>query len=171
MSRLLPFFLILLLALGGCASDQQKAETFIREGKAYFEKQEYAKAEIQLKNAVKLEPESAEAFHLLAQAYMQQKNVQKAFTTFLRLEQLEPDNLETKLQLASFYFLAQKWIEAEKKVEQVLAVDPDNIKGLYLKAGILGSKKEGFDTLEPIYDRILALDSKQIKAMLVLARI
>jgi hypothetical protein len=29
-------FLILFLALGGCASDQQKADTFIREGKAYF---------------------------------------------------------------------------------------------------------------------------------------
>ena len=171
MSRVLPFLLILFITLEGCASDQQKADTFIREGKAYFEKQEYAKAEIQLKNAVKLEPESIEALQLLAQAYLQQKNTQKAFTTVLRLEQLEPDNLETKLQLASFYFLAQEWVEAEKKVAQVLAVDPDNIEGLYLKAGILGSKKEGFDTLEPIYDRILSLDAKQIKAMLVLARI
>ena len=98
--------MILFITLGGCASDHQKADAFIREGKAYFEKQEYVKAEIQLKNAVKLAPESTEALHLLAQVYLQQKNPQKAFTSFLRLEQLEPDNLETKLQLASFYFLA-----------------------------------------------------------------
>lgn len=56
-------------------------------------------------------------------------------------------------------------------MEQVLAADPDNITGLYLKAGILGSKKAGLETLEPIYDRILALDPKQTKAMLLLARI
>ena len=61
MNRLLPFFLIFFIALQGCASEQEKADTFIREGTAYFEKQEYAKAEIQLKNAIKLTPDSAQA--------------------------------------------------------------------------------------------------------------
>lgn len=112
---LVTLFLIFFIALQGCASEQEKADTFIREGNAYFEKQEYAKAEIQLKNALKLTPDSVQAYHLLAQAYLKQKKAQEAFGTFLRLEQLEPDNLETKLQLASIYFLANKNSEAEKK--------------------------------------------------------
>ena len=152
-------------------SDQQNAETYIQDGKAYFEKQEYAKAEIQLKNAVKLLPDSAEAYHLLARTYLEEKKGQEAFNTFLRLEQLEPDNLDTKLQIASFLVLAKKWPEAETRVTQVLTVDPDNIQGLYLKAGILGSQKEPLDTLVDIYEQILSLDSRQTKAMMILARI
>jgi tetratricopeptide (TPR) repeat protein len=165
------FFFTLFFLFAGCSSDQQKAEDFIKEGKAYFEKEEYDKAKIQLKNAIQLIPASLEAYQLLAQTSLKLGDAQEAFSTFLRLEQLEPENLETKIQVASFYLLAKKRIEAEKRVDEVLAKSPDNIKALYLYAGILSSKKEAIEKITQIYDKILELDPKQVKAMLVLARV
>ena len=93
MKRFCILGLVVLFLISGCASDQQKAEKFIKEGKAFVEKQDYAKAVIQLKNAVKLDPKSAEAYRLLAQVHLQQKNPQDAFAAFLRLEQLEPASI------------------------------------------------------------------------------
>ena len=167
----ISFLFFFLFANAGFSSDQKKAENFIKEGKAYFENQEYGKAKIQLKNALQLLPTSIEAYQLLARTSLKLGDAQEVFSTFLRLEQLEPENLETKIQLASFYLLAKKRIEAEKRINEVLAKNPDNIKALYLHAGVLSSKKDEIEKIQKVYDRILELDPKQVKAMLVLARI
>ncbi|RLB89493.1 MAG: pilus assembly protein PilF, partial [Deltaproteobacteria bacterium] len=165
------FIFIFLFLIAGCSSDQEKAENFIKEANTYFEQQDYNKAKIQIKNAINLSPESIEAYTLLIQTNLKLKEAQEAFSALLRLEQLDPDNLETKIQLASFYLLGKKRIEAEKKIEEVLAKDPDNIQGLYLHAGALASKKEEIETVKQVYVKILELDPKQSKAMVVLARI
>lgn len=163
-------FLLFFLA-AGCSSDEKKSVNFIKEGKAYFDKQEYDKAKIQLKNAINLDPKSLEANQILAQTYLKLGDAQEAFSAFLRLEQLEPENLETKIQVASFYLLAQKRIEAETRIDAVLAKTPDDIKALYLHAGVLSSKKEDIEKIRQVYDKIIELDPKQVKALLILARI
>ncbi len=165
----LSFLLLFLIA--GCSSDQQKADNFMKEANAYFEKQDYDKAKIQLKNAIKLDPKSIDAHQLLAKTNLKLENAQEAFSTLLRLEQLDSENLETKIQLASFYLLAKKRIEAEKRIEAVLAKDPNNIQALYLHAGVLAAKKEEIKNIKQVYEKIIELDPKQSKALLVLARI
>ena len=52
-------FVIALLA--GCASDEEKAQTLLEEGRTYFEQQDYDKAKIQFQNVLQLDPESIQA--------------------------------------------------------------------------------------------------------------
>ncbi len=155
----------------GCTSDQKKMETYISEADAYYEKGNYNKALIQLKNAVKLNPESIQAQSLLAKTYLNLKDLPSAYKTYLRLEQLEPDNLDTKIQLAGFNLLSKNYSDAQKQVAFILEKDPTHIKALYLKAGILVAKKETPDTVKPIYKTIIDLDPNQAKAHIALSSI
>src|SRR3989339_1805668 len=175
MNRLsVKFFIVLVfigLLLSGCASDEKKAQNFLKEAQGYFEKEDYAKAKIQIQNAVKLMPNSVEAQDLLSKVYLKLGDAQETFKTFLRLEQLAPENTEYKLQVASFYLLSKERQESERRVNEVLEKEPENIKALYLHAGILGTKKEDLASVKAVYEKILGIDKNQTKALLVIAKI
>ena len=141
------FFICFFLLICGCSSNEKKKEEFLSEGKVYFEKQEYKKAVIQLKNAIKIDPESIEAYKMLAQSYFKSGQAREAFSTYLRLEQLDPENLEIKIKLATFYLFGKKNQEAESRVNQVLLKEPENIEALYLQAAILNANKDKLDTI------------------------
>ena len=157
--------------LTGCSSDEKKVENFLSEAQSYFDNEEYQKAVIQLRNAIQIDNTSAEAYNLLAKTHLKLGDAQETFKTYLRLEQIEPDNLDHKIQVASFYLLAQKRIEAERRVDEVLEKEPDNIKALYLHAGTLSAKKEDLQLIEDVYQKILNIDKNQAKAHHILARI
>ncbi|MFA5904588.1 MAG: hypothetical protein WC836_11700, partial [Desulfobacula sp.] len=73
MNRPSSKFFVILILIGflfmGCSSDEKKAQTFLKEAQGYFEKADYAKAKIQIQNAVKLVPNSVEAHDLLSKIY------------------------------------------------------------------------------------------------------
>ena len=139
-----------LFLIFGCSTDEKKKETFLSDGKAYFEKQEYSKAVIQLKNVTKIDPRSIEAYTLLSEIHLKTGESREAFSVLLKLEQLEPENMETKLKLATFYLLGKQVFETQSRVDYVLSKEPDNIEALYLHAGILSYKKEEFKKIKEV---------------------
>jgi len=157
--------------MAGCASDQEKTQKFLTESQAYFDSGEYNKADIQVKNAIKLSPQSVAAYELLAKIQLKLGKGREAFNAFVKIEELAPDNLKNKIQVASFFLLGKNIEEAEKRVSRVLEKEPDNIDALYLQGGILTQKKEPLDKIEKNYLRILEIDNTQAKALLLLARL
>ncbi len=157
----------------GCSSDQEKVENFIKEGQTYLDQKEYGKANIQLKNALELDPQSVAAYKVFVKLYMAQKDIQKTFQTLMTLEKLDPEDLDTKMQLASIYMMSgeSEWSKAKTRIDQVLKKDPDNIKALSLQASILILEKQPVDTIANLYERILTLDPSDAYAMVMLARI
>ncbi len=67
----------------GCSSDQEKIENFIKEGQTYLGQKEYGKANIQLQNALELNPKSVAAYKVFVKLHMAQKDIQKTFQTLL----------------------------------------------------------------------------------------
>ncbi|MCP3873499.1 MAG: hypothetical protein GY699_10150, partial [Desulfobacteraceae bacterium] len=169
--KYLTIFLISTLLIFGCSSDKKKTDQFLSEGKAYIEKQEFKKAVIQLKNAIKIDSKSIEANKLLVQAYLKLGNPEELFKAYLRLEQLEPENLDTKLKVATIYLLGNKTTEATSRMDLVLSKEPENIDALFLHAGILGQKKEDISSIEQVYDKIINIDPAQTKAHMMLSKI
>lgn len=160
-----------LLLFSGCTSDESKFQNFMTDANGFYESGDYDKAVIQLKNALKIQNRSKDANDLLSKIYLKQGNAQEAFKTFIRLEQIDPDNLEYQIQLASFHLLAKNRTEAETRVEKVLSKEPDNIKALYLKAGVLSLHKRGVEEIEPVYLKIIRLDPEQDRAHFSLAQL
>ncbi|MFH2091750.1 MAG: tetratricopeptide repeat protein [Pseudomonadota bacterium] len=162
---------IILLLFSGCASDQSKVDTFLSEAQTYFDSGEYQKAIIQIKNAISIKTDSEKAYTLLSQAYLKLGNGQEAFKAFSRLEQIDVENLEYKIQMASFFLLSKNKLEAEKRVNYILAKDPDHIQALFLRAGLLSMDKQDIDSIQQIYQKILTIDPKQARAHMALAQI
>ncbi|WDP90167.1 MAG: tetratricopeptide repeat protein [Desulfobacter sp.] len=171
LKRIIPVFLILSTLIWGCASEQKKTDSYISEAEAYFQTGEYEKALIQLKNAIKLAPESIKAHTLMAKTHLKLKDAPNAYKTLLRLEQLAPEDLDTKLELAGFAILAKDLTQARKRVDFILEKNPDHIKALYLNAGLIAREKALPESMAGIYRRILELDPKQVRAHIALAGI
>ncbi len=159
------------LLLSGCASDKSKVDNYLSEAQGFFDKGEFQKAIIQLKNAIGIQNDSEKAYDLLSKSYMKLGNGQEAFKAFSRLEQIDPDNLDYKLQTASFYLLGKNKDEAERRVDAVLAKEPENIQALYLHTGIMSLDKADLKEIKKVYLHILDIDSSQSRAHLALAQL
>ena len=48
--------LFMSIVVSGCASDEEKKQSHLEKGQAYFDKGEYKSAELELKNAVQIDP-------------------------------------------------------------------------------------------------------------------
>ena len=155
----------------GCASDQEKTKKFLDQGQSAYDSGQYGEAVIQVKNAIKLSPRSIAAHKLLAKVYLKQGDARQTFNTLLKLEQLDPNDLDNTARVASFYLLGRQPDEAKKRVDQVLAKNPDHVQALFLRAGLLSADAQNLDQIKTVYTRILDIDPKQARAHLALARI
>ena len=151
------FWVIFLVSACSPEKEKDKSAEYLSSGKAYFEKEAYDNARIQLINAVNANPDSIEARKLLAETYLKTDNAQGAFTEYLRLEQLEPGNVETLTRLAAFFLAGKKSPEAKRRIEEILKIDPKNIDGLYLEAGVLALEKAPVEDLMEKYQNILII--------------
>ncbi len=157
-------------SVAACASSEEKKIEFFEKGKAFFESGEYKTAEIELKNALQIDPRFVEAHRVLGETYLKLGQAREAFQQFGQLEQLEPDNLEAKRKLATFFFLGKRFEDAAERVDAVLAENPDDIEMLYLKSGLLQQAGDVAAAAE-VFEKIVTLDPAQTRAYMALAQI
>jgi Tfp pilus assembly protein PilF len=77
MKASLKFFFILVAFCFtlGCQSKQEKKEAFFHSADKYYAQKEYKKAEIELKNAIKIDPQYVQANYLLAETMVKLGNL------------------------------------------------------------------------------------------------
>jgi tetratricopeptide (TPR) repeat protein len=83
---------------------------------------------------------------------------------------LDPDNTDALLKLATFNMLGKKFEDSRSLVDAVLGDEPDNIDALYLKSGLADIGKD-FQEAIKTFEKIIAIDAKQTRAYIGLARI
>ncbi|CAB5115058.1 hypothetical protein D3OALGA1CA_2677 [Olavius algarvensis associated proteobacterium Delta 3] len=108
-----PLRIILLLlctacVLSGCASDEEKTLSHFNKGKTYFESNQYREAELELRNALKIDSAYFDAHMLLGETYLKLNNPQKAFNSFARAAEIDPQSKDAHLKVASLLFLGRQ---------------------------------------------------------------
>src|SRR4051812_22403939 len=113
MKRLLvPCILSATLLLGGVMAyviwkaSPATPEDYVRSGKQYFEKKNYAAAAVQLLNAVQKDPRNRDARFFLALSYYNQANLNAAGKQLVTLLEYYPDDIPAKLRLGNIYLAA-----------------------------------------------------------------
>jgi len=134
------FVLTAVCVVMACSSDDEKKAAHLEKGKAYFEKGEYKSAEIELKNAIQIDPQYVDAYIMLAETSLKLGNPQIAFSAYAAAAKIDPDNTDAQLKLATFYLLNKKLEEARGKIDVVLGKAPNNIEALYLLGNLLGKQ-------------------------------
>jgi len=122
---------------GGCSSPQERHDRFLADGKQKLEKQDYARAALQFRNAMQLKPNDPETHYQLGLANLGLHNVSAAFVLFRQANQLNPAHIGAQLKLAEILSAtdSRELLEdSEKRVKSVLSLVPDNTDALSILA-------------------------------------
>jgi tetratricopeptide (TPR) repeat protein len=128
--------------LAACGGPEQKKMKFFGKGKALYEKGDYVKARLELKNAVQIDPKFAEGYHLLGMVALKTGDMNGAYGNFSKAVSLDPDIRDAQVQIGGLLLRSGRADEAMKKADLVLAGDPKHEDAHILKGAALLAKKE-----------------------------
>lgn len=109
------------LLLAGCAHNPQKAaRDLLAESQTYRHQGKFKSAEIEIRRALQLQPQSIAAYRALANLELQQQNWTTAYAALREIVNLDPQKVDAWLDLGRLYVRNQEWTEAQKAARTVL---------------------------------------------------
>src|SRR5262245_31081561 len=115
--RVLWAAVLTILILAGCSRDPNR---LVESSKKYLAEKKYSEAIIELRNALKLNPQMVEAHYQLALAYLQVGMLGEAKQEINRTIQLQPGNIDAQLMHGSLLLLDSNFQEAKATAELIL---------------------------------------------------
>jgi tetratricopeptide (TPR) repeat protein len=160
------------LFLAGCSPAPREAR-FMKRGKAYLEKKDYARAVIEFHNAAKIMPTDAEPYLQEGVAYIGLENYRLAFRALTRATQLDPKNVAAQVKLTQLLSASQaveylRQAEVQGKTALTLSPDnPDTLDALGLAEWKLGNPDDAARYLE----RSLGKFPQRLRSSITLAAV
>jgi tetratricopeptide (TPR) repeat protein len=138
-STLMAFAALLALGTTSChrSSPEESAAKFLQRGKHSMSRKDYARAELEFKNAARLLPNDAESQYELGLAYLGEGNLNLAVAALFRATKLDPKHAGARTKVAEL--LAQSGDqgmvkEGEKWMRELLQSTPANTDALNVLA-------------------------------------
>ena len=119
--------------LPGC-SRENKTNTYLDRANRYFANHEYAKAEIEYLNVLKLDAGNPTALRQLGLALFEQGRYPQAFAFLLRAKTADPNNIEVRSRVGFGALLARNFPQAREEALFILSKQPTNEEALVLFA-------------------------------------
>ena len=154
MLRLFVSLLVVML-LSACSGPDAKKTRFYTRAQTLMNGGNLVKAELELKNAIQIDPKYADAHYLMGQVAMKRGKYQQAFKSFSRTVELKPDNLDAQVNLGRLFLLQGDLARAQEKVNLVLKTEAGHTGGKLLQGSILIARKE-WSTLAPLGEGLIA---------------
>ena len=158
------FFLACAFILQGCGDSSERSLEYLSSAKTYYEKENYDKAKLELKNAIQINNKLSEAYFYLSLVNEQERNWKEMYIHLAQTLKLDPENDKARLKLAKLYLLGGNLDQAALEVKLLTekkANDPDVIS---LNGAVL--LKQG-DTISALAEakKALAIDSSHIDSV------
>jgi len=140
-----------LLLLLACSPGSREA-SFLKRGKHYLEKRDYARAVLEFRNARQIMPQDAEPYYQEGLAYLGLGNRSSAFQSLSKAIQLNPKHVSAQVKLTELLASSERHLyEAEQHGKTALTLAPDNPDALNALATTelrLGNEAEALRYLE-----------------------
>jgi len=156
----------------GCHSAAENTQKYLTKGMDYYQKGDYTKARIELKNVLQINDKQADAFYYLALIDEKEKNWQSMYENLSRTIELNPKNNEARLKLGQMQIESPD--QAFEQVTAILKNIPNDPGALTLKAAVL-FKQDKVAEATALLEQILKqkpdfLDAITLKVMLYIAK-
>ena len=112
---------IFLISIVGCNNnDDADKGGFFEKGVALFERGEFKKAKLEIKNAIKKNPGIAEPYYYLALLDEKERKFKAMKSNLIKAIELDPEHTKARLKLSKIYLLFNELDEALEEVNYVL---------------------------------------------------
>ena len=156
------------LQSAACSSREQRAQNYYESGMSYLEKKDYAKARIELRNALQIREDMVDAWRALAKIDEHDRNVPSLLASLKRIAELDDKDVATRAQLGRLYLAAGGLQQALKVTNEAEGLDPQNASVLALKAAVLFRLRDDGGAVRTA-NRALQIDPGNADAIVILA--
>ena len=161
MTRSIPrsrAWLVVALLVGACSHDPvARSASYVTSGDGYTAKQQFARAILEYRNAIKERPDWAEPHYKLARAYEASGDPIKAYGEYSRTADLEPANVDAQLKAGNLLLSAGEFDRARTRAELALKTAPNSAPANILLGNALAGLNETAKAVKQI-EQALALD-------------
>lgn len=124
------------LALTACDSAEERAAEHYESGMALLEEGNVAKAQLEFRNVVKLQPDHIEARYQLASSLKGQNDLRGAVGQLRSIIELDEKFVPARVDLAEIMLVADQLEEASRHIEVAYAATPDDPRVRAIKSSI-----------------------------------
>ena len=156
------------LLFAGCSSRQEQAENYYKSGVKYLEKHQYAKARVQLRNALQLSNKMLPAWRALSKIEEHEKKWGAYAGTLSRIVELDPKDVKSRISLAKLYLVGGAVDKALKQTNAAAKLEPKSADIHALKAAVLFRLKDTKGAAREAHEA-LKIDPGNADASVVLA--
>lgn len=160
--------LLALLLLAACAAPEDRAENYYQRGMKLLAEKDYARASIELKNALQLKDNLVGAWMGLAQIEERNRNWEGLGAVLRKLAELQPKEVEPKLRLARLMLLGNALDEALNLANAAIELDGGHAGIRALKGAVLLRLRDGAGAIREA-QAALDADPQNAEAVVVLA--
>ncbi|MBC7796264.1 MAG: tetratricopeptide repeat protein [Pyrinomonadaceae bacterium] len=163
--------LFAITAFSACSSEKAKA-AHIQRAEQLLKERKFVEASIEYRGALAIDKNDAAAHYGLAQTYEAQLKISEAIEEMRRAVDLDKTNVAARVKLGNYLLLVQppQTAEVEKLLNEILAVDENNIEGIILKASVSAIQNKPEKEVVEILEKAIAIDSNRVESYLSLAR-
>lgn len=156
----------------GCHSAAENTQKHLTKGMDYYQKGDFTKARIELKNVLQINDKQADAFYYLALIDEKEKNWQSMYENLMRTIELNSKNNEARLKLGQMQIESPD--QAFEQVTAILKNIPNDPGALTLKAAVLFRQDKTAEATA-LLEQVLKqhpdfLDAISLKIMLYIAK-
>ena len=137
---LASFLLGAALLLGACESPDERAAGYLESAEQQFESGDSVKAEIDVKNALQIQPKNAKARFLLARINESRREFQDMAANLRSAVEADPEFAEARIKLGSLYAMAGALELAEEQAGKLTSADRERVDAKILLAQIAAAK-------------------------------
>lgn len=139
MKRLITVGLVLTLALSAasCGGKEGRATEYLERAKQSFDRGDYVKAELDVKNTLQIDPNNVSAVRLMAELAEKQDKSREHFQMLRKIVELDPNDIDAHVKIGRVFAAADMMDEARSHADSALGVDPNNGDARILNATIM----------------------------------
>jgi tetratricopeptide (TPR) repeat protein len=156
--------------LDSFSSRDVKRDRHLKLAREYVEKAQFSQAEIEFRNALKVDPAHAEGHFELGALLMRRGDIKRGFGEITRATDLRPDWAQARFQLAKYYALYRDMTSAKTHLRILREQSPNSFETRYLAASIALGESD-LETAEKELEKIIEKEPNRAQSYIDLGDI
>jgi tetratricopeptide (TPR) repeat protein len=155
------------LALVACDTPEERAAKHLARGEALIEQGETAKARLEFRNALQLDPENIQARLQVARLFEAEGDFPRAVNNYQRVAESDGENAEARIKLGLIYLAGNALDDAQRYAEEAIALAPQDPEALTAHSAVqyrLGNRALARESAR----EALAIDPDHVNANLIM---